>query len=478
MTQEHTRTCAHFRACLDEYVSANSSLKDESDLPTIRALTFEDIEAFVQTLIKEPCNMDSYDTYIMLSFLDSWLAKRQEALALRHFDLEQLQERARGWGITQEGMWITTWVIRRLDWSLWNLSAPGLPAFSYIWGYGWADQTWASFQNMEHSLRPQWLTLIKHCEGRFHQSTLFTRTASTSEPQWQEHMRRLIEDIGPQVFYDLATAWFERYAHMQEDPTYEATAIAGLFWGCAQVNKPTLIDQLQLILQGMQTPQVWPVRWLSDLAPWLALPEFFVACRPALQQLRAIYEERNTENKYEREIREIDWFFWGAAPELLFPFRLEGNWGRLIWASLQDMLPDLRLHWIELLRTCQAAEGKTSSKKWQGQVVSQIEVLGWETFGSQVTTWLGVYRGKDDNDRSITFQLKGLIWCCARIEDAALASSLADLALEDYAPGGVEVATACVHTLKSMPGMHGATQLERVRLKVKQYGYRKQVEKA
>lgn len=80
--------------------------------------------------------------------------------------------------------------------------------------------------------------------------------------------------------------------------------------------------------------------------------------------------------------------------------------------------------------------------------------------------------------------LKGLAWCCANLEDVSLASALADAAIEGYhkipgiGPRSAKVAGACVYVLKSMPGWYATTQLERVRLNVKQPAYRETIEKA
>jgi hypothetical protein len=69
------------------------------------------------------------------------------------------------------------------------------------------------------------------------------------------------------------------------------------------------------------------------------------------------------------------------------------------------------------------------------------------------------------------------------MEDAAFASSLANAAIEGYrkitgvGPRSAKIAAACLSVLKTMPGLHGAAQLERVRLNVKQPAYLKEVER-
>ncbi len=80
--------------------------------------------------------------------------------------------------------------------------------------------------------------------------------------------------------------------------------------------------------------------------------------------------------------------------------------------------------------------------------------------------------------------LRGLAWCTAEVEHEPLAAALADAAIAGYrkitgiGPRSAKVAGACVYALKSMPGLHGAAQLERVRLNVKQPIYVKGIEKA
>lgn len=80
--------------------------------------------------------------------------------------------------------------------------------------------------------------------------------------------------------------------------------------------------------------------------------------------------------------------------------------------------------------------------------------------------------------------LKGLAWCCVERTDAVLASALADAAIEGYrkitwlSPRSAKLAGACVYALARMPCQHGAAQLERVRLNVKQPTSLKRIEQA
>ena len=131
-----------------------------------------------------------------------------------------------------------------------------------------------------------------------------------------------------------------------------------------------------------------------------------------------------------------------------------------------------------------------------------LDALGKETFVRLAIAWLGAFRksgNKPPEHDHETYELtsngcllveengdllRGLAWACAGIEDASLAAILADTAIAGYrkitgvGPRSAKVAGACVYALKSMPGLHGAAQLERVRLNVKQPTYLKGIERA
>ncbi|HEY4033664.1 MAG TPA: hypothetical protein VGL94_06850 [Ktedonobacteraceae bacterium] len=150
------------------------------------------------------------------------------------------------------------------------------------------------------------------------------------------------------------------------------------------------------------------------------------------------------------------------------------------------MEPCLRERWLALLHHCSIANGNSPVSSWLIQMQWLVEQLDRETFCRLATEWIGAFGSKQAsrlNEENADL-LKSLAWCCADIEDAVLASTLADAAIEGYrkiagvGPRSAKIAGACVYALKSMPGLHGVTQLERVLLNVKQPAYRESLRKA
>jgi len=161
-------------------------------------------------------------------------------------------------------------------------------------------------------------------------------------------------------------------------------------------------------------------------------------------------------------------------------------WGDRVIPLLAEMNPGLREPWQALLDHCAQANGSPPRSTWLAQMPPLVEALGKETVCRTGISWIDAF-GKQRGDRleeENATLLRSLVWCCAEIEDAALASSLANAAIEGYrkitgvGPRSAKIAGACVSVLKIMPGLHGAAQLERVRLHVKQPTYLKEVEKA
>jgi hypothetical protein len=163
---------------------------------------------------------------------------------------------------------------------------------------------------------------------------------------------------------------------------------------------------------------------------------------------------------------------------------------------------DVREKWVALLRQCASSKGSAPNAKWTAATQPLLNALGKETFVRLAIAWLGAFRKSGnkppEHDRE-TYDLvskgcllveengdllRGLAWACARIEDASLAAVLADTAIAGYrkitgvGPRSAKVAGACVYALKSMPGLHGAAQLERVRLNVKQPTYLRGIERS
>jgi len=223
---------------------------------------------------------------------------------------------------------------------------------------------------------------------------------------------------------------------------------------------------------------------LRALAGPLANPETLAACRSELEQLRAVASTWYRSADLRKFLKLLDEILAGQQerPATIRP----DEWGNRVSRALEEIEPDLRARWQALLNHCSQANGSAPGSKWLAQMPQCIEAVGIETFGRMVIAWIDAF-GKHRGDRldvENATLLRGLIWCCVKIEDAALASSLADAAIEGYrkisgvGPRSAKIASACVSVLKTMTGLYGAAQLERVRLNVKQPTYRKEVEAA
>jgi len=251
---------------------------------------------------------------------------------------------------------------------------------------------------------------------------------------------------------------------------------------------PYTPDDIQAILQALNSIRhvyCFPSQaLLRALARPLANPETLAACRSELEQLRAVASTWHSSADLRKFLKLLDEILAGQQehPVTIHP----DEWGTQVSSALEEMEPALRTSWQALLNHCALANGSTPGSKWLAQLSLCIEAVGTESFGRMVIPWIdafGKHRG-DRLDEENTTLLRGLVWCCVEIEDAMLASSLADAAIEGYrkisgvGPRSAKIASACVSVLKTMPGLHGAAQLERVRLNVKQPTYRKEVEAA
>jgi hypothetical protein len=260
-------------------------------------------------------------------------------------------------------------------------------------------------------------------------------------------------------------------------------------WLCKSRLPYTLAD-IQRILQALTQTQ-WlhqlPAQaLLRALARPLVDPETLSACQAALERLRttaSTWVNRYRIAESRKFLRLLDEILDGQQQRSV-TIRPD-DWGKQVIVLLEEMKPDLQEHWLTLLEHC-AASGSTPSNKWLAQIPHLIAALGQEHFCRLVTSWLDAFgrnRGARLEEENANM-LRGLAWCCAHLEDAQVAASLADAAIEGYrkitglGPRSPKIAGACIYTLKSMPNLQGAAQLERVRLNVKQPSYLQVLESA
>jgi len=241
---------------------------------------------------------------------------------------------------------------------------------------------------------------------------------------------------------------------------------------------------LQSVSKSRHVGQLPAQALLRAFAHQLTHPETFAACRSDLEHLQEIARTWYVCADHRKFLKLLDEILAGQQkrPVTLYP----DEWGSQVMALLEAMEPDLRTRWLALLDHCAAAKGSAPGRKWLAQVPRFVDTLGSETFCRLAIAWLdafGKQRGARLEEENATL-LKGLAWCCYEQNDATLAAALANAALEGYrkisgvGPRSAKIASACVYALKQLSPQHGAAQLERIRLNVKQMTSRKEVENA
>lgn len=269
-------------------------------------------------------------------------------------------------------------------------------------------------------------------------------------------------------------------------------------------NLPYTLDDVQMVLRALSAAGhifVFPAQaLLRAVARPLTDRTTLAACRPDLEGLRDAASKWYPTADQRKLLKLLDEIL-GGEEETVVSIRSD-EWGEQVQGALEQMDGATREPWMALLRHCSTAGGSAPTRAWLKTARLVRDGLGTAAFARLATAWIGAFRNSSnkppEHDRQ-TYQrtsqgclldddnanlLRGLVWCCADVDDAALAAALADAAIAGYrkisglGPRSVKVAGACVFALKSMPGLHGAAQLERVRLGVKQPTYLKSIEKA
>jgi hypothetical protein len=223
---------------------------------------------------------------------------------------------------------------------------------------------------------------------------------------------------------------------------------------------------------------------LRALSYPLANPATLAVCRADLERLQTTALTWHSGADVRKFLRLLEHILHGQEKSSI-SIRAD-EWGKQVDPLFSAMEPDLRKHWHILLDHCAQANGSAPGKMWITQMPPLVAAVGKDTLCRTAITWIDAF-GKQRGDRLAAENahlLRGLIWCCTEIEDATLASSLANAAIEGFrkitgvGPRSAKIASACLSVLKGMPSLHGAAQLERVRMNVKQPTYLKEVEKA
>ncbi|HEV2238420.1 MAG TPA: DUF4132 domain-containing protein, partial [Ktedonobacterales bacterium] len=238
---------------------------------------------------------------------------------------------------------------------------------------------------------------------------------------------------------------------------------------------------------------------LRALARPLADPAARAACRDELEAVCARVGTWYSSAEQRKILRLLEEVLDGPNA---MPLIRSDEWGDQVRPLLDTLDAATRERWVALLRHAATAKGSAPTAKWAATTQALIAALGDDTFASLAQGWLGAFRQSGNKPPEYDHQthqlasngcllvaengdlLRGLAWACAGSASAALAAALADAAIAGYrkisgiGPRSAKVAGACVFALKSMPGLDGAAQLDRVLLAVKQPTYRAGIERA
>ncbi|HLH22658.1 MAG TPA: DUF4132 domain-containing protein [Chloroflexota bacterium] len=167
------------------------------------------------------------------------------------------------------------------------------------------------------------------------------------------------------------------------------------------------------------------------------------------------------------------------------------EWGVAAREALAAIAPADRPAWDALLLHAATATAAKPSGVWQREARRRIHALGEERFIALATTWLALLKAPPRGatrrqpgsmipvpsslftDGNATL-LKGLVWCCAQVDDEALAAAVAEAAegafkkIPMIGARSTRVGNACLYTLGAMPGPHGAHYLVRLQRQLKQ----------
>jgi hypothetical protein len=162
---------------------------------------------------------------------------------------------------------------------------------------------------------------------------------------------------------------------------------------------------------------------------------------------------------------------------------LPDAWASPILEELGTLPAEERDPWLALLNHCARATMSTPSSSWLELAQSLMAALESDTFTGTIHRWISFFSDKkgermDGNNSDI---LRGLLWLCIGSTDRALATILADVAIEGYrklpgqGPRCPKVGDAAVTSLEGMRGRDAIGQLERVRGNVKQPSYQAKI---
>lgn len=200
-----------------------------------------------------------------------------------------------------------------------------------------------------------------------------------------------------------------------------------------------------------------------------------------VQLLKVIKAERvSAENR--RWMLKLNEFI--GETEASLPLQVGDVWADAAIADLKLLDTAQKNTWAGLLVHCLNASGSTPSTKWLNTADKFLSVIGLNTFHETVTHWFSL-ADKPRSTQTHAYDqvqmfldvngtiLKGLVWCCSKIDSPEIANVLTKLAISCYkkipgvGPRATKVGNACFWALANLPNENGAAQLSILKTRIK-----------
>lgn len=234
------------------------------------------------------------------------------------------------------------------------------------------------------------------------------------------------------------------------------------------------------------------------------------AVREMLQQLQHALGKDQTYHLRKENMKlaeKIDALLFGSENKNeIKPVKLLGDdpLAAYVNPAVDNMKPEERNGWYQLLAMAQKASGSKPSQKYLDEAKKIITALGTDKYKKTLHEWLQflVHLKEKEEQQShvygehtyihITYEyitpvnadvVKGLVWTCAHFHDNTTIQTIASLAERAYkkipgkGPTAASIGNACLYVLYKSKGLDGIGQLSRLRLRIKQGSTQNQIDK-
>jgi Domain of unknown function (DUF4132) len=233
------------------------------------------------------------------------------------------------------------------------------------------------------------------------------------------------------------------------------------------------------------------------------LKEILLAMKETLGNDKTYYYQKDNMKLAEK----IDALLFGSENKNeIKPVKLLGDdpLAAYVNPAIDNMKPEERNSWYQLLAMAQKASGSKPSQKYLDEAKKIITELGTDKYKKQLHEWLQFLvnlKEKEEQHSHVygehtythtTYEyitsvnadaVKGLVWTCAHFHDNTTIQTIASLAERAYkkipgkGPTAASVGNACLYVLYKSKGLDGIGQLSRLRLRIKQGSTQNQIDK-